>query len=57
MNDLAQTALDLTPRRKFLGRVASAMGLGLAGIQGSRLPHYTPRPDQHNPMGRISLEH
>ena len=34
MNDLAQTALDLTPRRKFLGRVASAMGLGLAGIAG-----------------------
>jgi hypothetical protein len=32
MNDLTQTAIDLTPRRGFLGRVASAMGIGLAGI-------------------------
>jgi hypothetical protein len=34
MNDLTQTAIDLTPRRGFLGRVASAMGIGLAGIAG-----------------------
>ena len=32
MDHLMHVATDLTPRRGFLGRVASAMALGLAGL-------------------------
>jgi hypothetical protein len=37
MDDLIRNATDITPRRGFLGRVASAMALGLAGLVPTQL--------------------
>jgi hypothetical protein len=47
MDDFKQSAFDLTPRRGFLGRVASAMALGLAALVPTQL-HAQPAPARPN---------